>query len=370
MPKRLLPLLVLAIALLAPATAAAELEHRRDFLEDGMVSGASGWARTYAGLYWTEDGGQSWRDISPASAHPGRLQAVDFADPERGWAVAEEGSEPHPRAALYGTANGGRSWTRTPIRLPGRYAQVGYASFAAVGAHLVYALVRESRNTAFSVGYLYVSHDGGLHWHELPERPPHAGEIVFTSARDGWLAEEGPQPALYRTHDGGRSWQEVRLPRPPGLTKAGADYIAPRFEADGHGILPATYDNYERFAVTVLYSTADFGRHWTLATSARLLVKGNPVVFAFRGDESVLTALYETPRLGLLNVDGSTSPLAGAGLPDEYSPRLSFSDSEHGFGQIEAEDCHVTAKRADCTEVNGLYFSADGGASWTPTTRP
>jgi hypothetical protein len=370
MARRLLPLVILAFALLAPTPAAAEFEHRRDYLEDAMVTGTSGWARTYEGLYWTEDGGKSWRNISPASAHPGRLQAVDFADPEHGWAAAEEGDEGHPRAALYATADGGRTWARTPIRLPYRYSQVGYASFAAVGAHLVYALVRKSGDTSQSSGYMYASRDGGRHWHRLPQVPPHAGEIVFTDAHDGWLAEEGPAPALYRTRDGGRSWQEVRLPRPPGLAEARTDYMAPRFEADGHGILAATYDNYEQFAVTVLYSTADFGRRWTLATSARLLVKGNPAVFAYRGGESVLTALYETPRLGLLGIDGSSSPLAGAGLPDEYSPQLSFSGAEDGFGRIEAEDCNVTAKRANCTEINSLYFSSDGGGTWTPTTRP
>lgn len=356
--------------LLAPATAGAEPNSPRDFLEDAMVSGASGWARTYQSLYWTEDGGTSWRNITPAHTHPARLQAVDFVDPERGWAVAEEGNEPHPRPALFATQDGGRSWERTPIRLPGRYSQVGYASFAAIGAHLVYALVRESRNTAFSVGFLYVSHDGGRHWHELPKQPPHAGEISFANARDGLLAEEGPQPAFYRTRDGGRTWQELRLPRPPGLAKARTDYLAPRFEADGRGILAATYDNPEQRAVTVIYSTADSGRHWKLAASTRLLVKGDPVVFAYRGGESVLTAIYEAPRLGLLSVDGGTAPLPGTGLPVEYSPWLSFSGPEDGFARIEAEDCNVTAKRAECTEVNSLYFSGDGGATWTPTTRP
>lgn len=373
MARRPLPLLSFIgtiLLLLTPATAAAEDEYRQEFREDALVSGASGWARTYAGLYWTDDGGASWRNISPAGSHPGRLVAVDFADPEHGWAAAEEGNEPHPRSALYATSDGGRTWKRTPIRLPVQYGQVGNASFSAVGPHLVYALVRKSGDTSQSAGYTYVSRDGGRHWHRLPEPPPHAGQIVFTDARDGWMAEEGPEPAVYRTVDGGRHWGEVRLPRPPGLAKARTDYLAPRFEADGHGILAATYDNYEQRAVTVLYSTADFGRHWTLAASARLLVKGDPVVFAYGGDDSVLTAIYETPQLGLLNVDGGTAPLAGTGLLTEYSPWLSFSGSEDGFGRIDTERCDVTAKRAKCKDVNSLYFTADGGATWTPTSRP
>jgi hypothetical protein len=163
------------------------------------------------------------------------------------------------------------------------------------------------------------SHDNGRRWHRLPELPPHAGEIVFTSARDDWLAEQGPSPSLYRTRDGGRHWREVQLPRPPGLANARTDYLAPRFEPDGRGILAAT---------------------------------------------------YETPELGLLNVDGDISPVAGTDLPTEYSPWLSFSGTEDGFGRIETERCKVTGKRARCKDINALYFTADGGATWTPTARP
>jgi hypothetical protein len=368
--RRLLPLLIVAFLLIAPGSATAQPESPRDFLEDAMVIGASGWARTYQGIYWTDDGGASWRDITPASAHPARLQAVDFADPEHGWALAEDGEEPHPHPALFATSDGGRSWTRTPISIGSRYSQAGDAYFAAVGRHTVYALVRESRNTAFSVGYLFVSRDGGRHWHESAGRPPHAGPIAFTDSHDGWLAEDGPSPSLYRTRDGGHSWTEVRLPRAPGLAKATADYLPPRFEADGHGILAATYHDYERPAFTYLYTTADFGRHWTPAAKVRLIVEGDPAVYAYRGSEAVLTGLDESPRLGLLGVDGTVSTFAGSGLPDEYSPSLSFSGTEDGFGRIEAEHCNVTAKRANCTEVNGLYFTSDGGESWTPTTRP
>ena len=371
MLRRLLLLLLGALLLIVPGSAAAEPISPRDFREAEMVSGASGWAQTNRGLYWTDDGGASWRNITPmAGGHRVFPQGVDFADPEHGWAAAEEGDEPHPRAALFATSDGGRSWTRTPIPLPVRYAQVGNASFAAVGAHHVVALVRVAHDTSLSVGYLYVSNDGGRHWHRLPEQPPHAGQVVFTSARDGWLAEEGPDPALYRTRDGGRNWTEAHLPRAPWLVAARADYLAPRFGADGHGILAATYDNFEKPAYTFLYETADFGRHWEPATKAKLIVEGDPAVFAYRGPEAVLTGLEETPELGLLDLDGTTSSLAGSGLPAEYSPWLSFSGSEDGFARIEAEDCTVTAKRADCTEVNGLYFSSDGGETWSPTTRP
>ena len=38
--------------------------------------------------------------------------------------------------------------------------------------------------------------------------------------------------------------------------------------------------------------------------------------------------------------------------------------------RIDGEDCHVTAERANCTNVNTLYFTEDGGQSWRLTARP
>jgi hypothetical protein len=77
------------------------------------------------------------------------------------------------------------------------------------------------------------------------------------------------------------------------------------------------------------------GRHRKLATKVKLIVEGDHAVYAYRGPDSVSTGLEESPRLGLLNLDGTAGGLARTGLPAEYSPRLSFSNSEDGFARIE-----------------------------------
>jgi photosystem II stability/assembly factor-like uncharacterized protein len=331
-----------------------------------MVAGTEGWARTYRGLYWTTDGGGHWRNITPPIEHPARLGTVYFADPERGWAISEEGREGDNRDAIFSTADGGVTWTRTRIEVDRLGTNVAGASFAAAGPHLTYALVREARNTAYGVGYLFASRDGGPRWRQLPKPPPHAGEISFTDGRHGWLAGEGPHPAFYRTRDAGRSWTEVRLPRPPGLAEAQAGYLAPRFEANGHGVLAATYTNYGARAVAALYTTDDNGNHWKLAAYFGPGIPGISLL-SYRGDDAAVGYDYPGPGLTLLAVGAAPEHLAGTGLPPESNPSLSFSGPEDGFAFESDEECEILIH---CTLVNQLYFSADGGASWTATTRP
>ena len=53
-----------------------------------------GWAATKQKLFWTTDGGEQWKDITPKTS-PGRtITSVFFVDPSHGWILlAREGKE-------------------------------------------------------------------------------------------------------------------------------------------------------------------------------------------------------------------------------------------------------------------------------------
>lgn len=376
--RRWIPALIACAALLVAPVGARALPSvvSQEFRAAAMVSGAAGWSQTDRGLYWTTDGGVHWRSITPPIPHPARIGDVQFADPTRGWVFSEEGSEGDTRDVIYTTRDGGLRWARKRIVVDGLGTNAGGASFAMAGPELDFALVRESRNTAYSVGYLFRSRDGGADWEQMAHQPPHAGEIAFTDNREGWLAGGGPHPALYRTRNGGRSWTEVRLPRPPGYPappagrlprrgQAGADFLAPHFEPDGRGTLVASYLKRGASApITVLYTTTDAGNHWKLASTARDKIAGISLI-SYRGEGAAIG--YDGPDLTLLTAGTAPTRLPGTGLPREGFPLLSFSGSEDGFAFESDDECEILIH---CTLVNRLYFSSDGGASWTPTTRP
>jgi photosystem II stability/assembly factor-like uncharacterized protein len=148
-----------------------------------MVAGKRGWARLGLGLYWTDDGGREWRQITPPLHDPADLRGAYFRDQRYGWTLAEEGTEGTERQVIFSTADGGRSWLRTPLRIKRLLLPAASVSFSALDDRRIFALVRRSGDTASNFGILSFSGDGGRSWRQIRPYPPQAGEIVFD--RDG-----------------------------------------------------------------------------------------------------------------------------------------------------------------------------------------
>jgi photosystem II stability/assembly factor-like uncharacterized protein len=353
-----------------------------------LVRGEEGWAHTYEGLFWTADGGQTWRPITPPLPDRGGMGGIYFADPRRGWVMSGEGREGDVRVFVYRTTDGGRSWHRSRLRGYNGIIQTRSASFSLVGRDELFALVRFSGDTASNAGELFVSHDGGTHWHVLPQ-PPQAGRISFEASRRGWLASEYPGPRLWRTVDGGRSWTSVepgRPPRPathspepppePGAKEelpeeeivtlghgVNSSYTTPVIGADGHGVLgfvraPEAHPHVE----ALVFATADGGRTWQ--RSARIGLPrfgGDEVgqVFFRRGrSRSLLVLDPSTDAIDVVSAGGRARPLGQSrGLPDR-ADKLTFSDRRHGLSWSTFGEPPVAAS------------TKDGGRDWERVPLP
>jgi len=339
----------------AVAAAREAAEFRREYAGAELVRRQRGWARTHGGLYWTDDGGRHWREITPPG-DPGAIDGVYFRNPRQGWAGAEEGSEGDNRVVLFATADGGRSWRRAPIAVKGLATTAAGVGFAALGRRRVFALVAESLDTASSVGHLFTSGDGGAHWRQMPD-PPHDGTMSFQSSRDGWFAAGGHLPGLYRTRDGGHTWTEVEVRPPPGVPAEDAAFGSPRIDADGDGLLPVIFR--APTAVTAaLYRTHDHGRRWAPVSRYRMKVGGDVTVaehLFWRGRGRAVVVDRARPAYTLLGPGRRHSTLEAAGLPS--SARLSFA-GRYGFALV-----HTNS-------LDQLFLSTDGGADWKPTTHP
>jgi photosystem II stability/assembly factor-like uncharacterized protein len=322
-----------------------------------LVGGERGWARTHEGLYWTGDGGRKWREITPPG-DPTALDGVYFRNPDQGWAGAEEGHEGENEVVLFATTDGGRTWRRRPVEVDGLGTNASGTAFAPIGRHRVFALIGESRNTAYSAGHLFTSDDGGHRWHQLPD-PPHRGPIAFESPRDGWLAAEGQRPGLYRTHDGGHTWTESHVSPPPGVPAEKATFRPPRIDAEGGGLLPVVFDA-PRASTAVIYRTDDRGRSWEPISRYRMRLGGAVAAGSHlyhRGDGATIVSDYGSPAYVLLGPGRQVhSPLSARGLPPRA--RLSFAGARYGFALVHTND------------LDRLYRSEDGGKSWKPTSHP
>lgn len=354
------------------------------YVDEGeMVVGEEGWVRSEAGLFWTPDGGRTWRPIT--APDPSLIDGVYFADARRGWALYEPGGEGDVRPSMYRTIDGGRTWHHTRLRAYTVPIPAAHVSFSLVDGHELFALVKVEGDTASNFGPLLVSHDSGRHWRELPKPPPEAGRISFETPRRGWLAGGHPGPALYRTVDGGRTWTEVDPgnpqftppPQPPesprevhveeeetsgfGETKEDI-YTTPLIGRDGHGILgmlEATGREGPNGTPTVVWRTTDYGRTWHRSATIHLPYVNSTLeaneVLTRRGRS--LSFLVHGPRnrsYTVVGPDGRAAPVRPIRNLPRDSSGFTFSDPRHGF--------------AFPSFTN--RFTKDGGRDWTQVPIP
>lgn len=356
--------------------------------EGELVAGDEGWVRSSIGVFWTPDGGRTWRQITPPVPDGAALENVYFADPRRGWALSERGREGDVHPSMYSTSDGGRTWRRIRLRAYKLFMPAVEVSFSLVDGHELFALVRQAGDTASSFGTLLVSRDAGRHWRALPT-PPHAGQISFETPRRGWLVGRSPGRGLWRTADGGHTWDEVEpgkplVPWPPKQPAPGphespppesgldefrwVDYTLPLIGPGGHGILgmvESTGEGIEERGPTrtTVWQTGDYGRSWHRSSRIHLPNTTGSLeatqIFTRRGRSR--SFLVHDPRdtvYTVVRLDGRPGPLRPShGLPP-FSDGLSFSYTRHGLA--------LPGFRNPST----LSFTADGGRNWTQVPVP
>lgn len=178
---------------------------REYYLNDGRI----GWkieARTdvtsgvHNRLYRTENGGAQWVKIDDSrtgSFPAGAVGAVRFTDDVQGWVAVDAAQTGDP--GLYGTTDGGVSWSRTPLQVPADFADARFEPktpirFEGTPLGLFIAQTDGAAGSPETNPLLfYVTSDGGATWSD-PIRGE-AGELAGLR----WQTE--------RLSDGtGRSW--------------------------------------------------------------------------------------------------------------------------------------------------------------------
>jgi photosystem II stability/assembly factor-like uncharacterized protein len=234
------------------------------------------WLAVYVGVgpgrhgtevFGTENGGASWSRSAPAGqAEP---ISVDFLDPAHGWLLENLGAAMGQEwVAVYRTTDAGRRWSRTAQTLPS--PQSGTSGSGLTTGCDKSGMIFSSQRTGWITGYcnagslVLVTHDAGYHWasQHLPVTAascPDGCDITPPQfiGQDGFLTI-GRYPAtgeLAVSRDRGRSWQVRHLP-------AGAGpYPQIRFFTADSGI--AVSGGTQGLIGSVFYLTADAGRSWT-----------------------------------------------------------------------------------------------------------
>ncbi len=153
-------------------------------------------------LYRTGDGGQTWTPLpAPSGVH---FDSMGFGSALVGWAVAQIwGQAPPGQTVLLATKDGGKNWQRLATLSP----TTGESFLPQIQA-----LAAGTKGVWLVAGStLYGSADGGKTWTQV-NLPPGAGaasevQADFLSLSRGWLKTGG---GLYRTTDGGKRWAQLQ----------------------------------------------------------------------------------------------------------------------------------------------------------------
>ncbi|HWY58864.1 MAG TPA: hypothetical protein VNZ03_30660 [Terriglobales bacterium] len=300
-------------------------------------------------LYWTDDDGQTWREITPNPMMTRNLGNIFFLDGTHGWVLASDalGEEEGARFYLYSTEDGGRNWSslllqRKMFNLRDDYTFPSQVFFSDPkhGWILWHWHMMNS-----SLDSLLATSDGGRTWKRLPD-PPGAGPLDFTSARDGWMIGGSPgqegipvveDDQLWVTHDGGVHWKAISVPLPAD-SPANVRFSELKFNSRGNGVVGAqapVSDYVERFFSCVARGG---GKSWQVSQfeaygASPSLVDMHVIWTVFHMPKTKGTIFDRTRTPNTIRIgDREIAPTVPDTLSLEGSlGAVDFSDDSHGW---------------------------------------
>ena len=238
-------------------------------------------------IWHTVDWGRSWVEVTPQGANqPGVSELAGNAQPISGFdfltgedafvAIQRQAATVRQSSAtIYFTGDGGRSWRRVS-RVAGGESQVSFLT-----SQVGFDSVQEGAAAGATAMRLLGTSDGGRRWVTLVSASPAGGPAGglplgcdknapgWATASTGWMTafcSGGAALYFFRTTDGGRSWLRQPLPVPKGVPVTDSfDCMCrtspPRFFGADNGVELVTFYS-PQLTLQFAYTTQDGGAQW------------------------------------------------------------------------------------------------------------
>ena len=281
-----------------------------------------------AAILQTTDAGKSWTKLGSfkgicGADHSVSISALSFPDRQHGWAALDCGPQPQP---LYRTSDGGKTWQ-------------ALMSSGALGDRLkgVSFVDQQTGYLVTEAGRLFRTIDAGTTFAPVDNLAVHTPSLRFVTKDLGWELR-GPQ--LFETRDGGNNWQLLDLGYHVQEFSLLPNGQAPSSLHRPSGALgPPHYGGYAKAGAKAN------GQAWVVIGGRASAENPNPA--------RRFLALQPGGQTWIEYQLGAPQPGVGAEIPSNWrDPELDsiqFADALHGW------------LRAD----TALYYTADGGRSWT-----
>lgn len=340
-----------------------------------MINASTGWALTQIPLYSiggyvlrTTDGGQHWKNISPAYAaglpygEYDAGEAAMFLNASVAWVVTA-------RHRVYHTTDGGQTWQERQLKPPADSNDTAYITF--INAQDGWIVFNASAASAGEVYTIFRTGDGGNSWTFVSQSGSGATRLPngyedwapgFLNASTGWAGGDYSKFApsrFYITHDGGISWKQQSLPLPVGKAGALLWVLPPTFFSTTDGLLPVLFYVNGSDEGVILYTTHDGGATWSQSKPL------STYIYQSSGPDETLAALSLVDMYATWVVPNTGTPLyttsdAGQHWISITAPKgtkidaISFVSSLVGWA-IDRPDFNTSS----------VLKTTDGGRTWT-----
>ena len=323
-------------------------------------------------LMRTEDGGNTWTDITPPDGPDANLSYY-FYDSSCGWISYRATSDGFSSESytIWRTTDGGNTWDQSaPMDLSDIDAEGVYpATFSFLSRQVGWfrAVVGPYGMNQAPLT-LYRTMDGGRTWQRIADPYTQSNMtsfsitgMVFADTSYGWVTRDSNGVEAYAavqiTEDGGATWTSISLPEPadsPGLFGSG-NWCAtrhPRLTGRGQGSLVVWCKDYGSGGATYhsyRYTTRDGGATWTIQDipSGTFFAFPDALIVASSANrDSDQTAVHASRN------DGAS--WQSHTIVDFYTSGWDFVDPLHGWVRASWDD----GRRA-------LMHTSDGGLTWT-----
>jgi probable HAF family extracellular repeat protein len=340
-----------------------------------LLTTDTGWAATRNKLFWTTDGGASWKDITPRLNHKHQMvSSIFFLDTSTGWVLLSCSDDRDISAdnscfVLASTADGGATWSVAPEkiahafsheRLEDGYGFSGESWLDFVDSQHGWEIPDISTNSANpSAGEMLRTVDGGKTWTPTKETPT-SDHFIFVTPTDGWIAG-GKDQELFVTHDAGDSWTKVSLPATAGTQpNLGESLTLPVFKSEKEGFLCAHYSvgtvAGPYLTTLVLFVTTDGGKTWRLGRSLPRL----PGTFVSAAAESFWVAVSSELR----KTQKTELQLYTEGRDGKIAKNIAFVSSSGAAMQLS----FLSQDQGWLEMSDRLLATKDSGGTWTDIT--
>jgi len=254
---------------LTPTLTSAAMAHfvpgqKIDIMYIDMVDVNQGWGigglnKASDHVFRTQDGGQTWRDVTPPQPAPDASATITalgyFLNAVTAWVAygpsPESGGMP-PFIQVWKTNDGGGTWSYSSIDtsvVSGETFSPYFLNFADtqhgwlmvyLGAGMMHAYVA-----------LFMTFDGGATWTDILD-PLTVNDIqsfpktgmIFVDIQTGWLTRDAqgvdPTPHIFRTTDSGLTWTRLDLPTPAEAPNLYVSYACGSYSPNAFSALSVT----------------------------------------------------------------------------------------------------------------------------------